>query len=189
MTRFHRLVILGVLAVTAGCNGPTVNNRRIDRPGPDTFTPVYETVQTHCGSLDCHGSAARAFRVFSVNGLRFETGSDSCEGGPCLSGDTKVVPQDVKDAEVTATYYSFVGIEPELTAQVFAEHGIHPERLTIVRKARGDENHKGGKAIRRDGTADNCLTGWLAGVDPSVLSSPEVCQAQDPRIPQPPQPL
>ncbi len=168
--RLHAsLLIAGALVLASGCNGPTGNDRHvIDLPAPETFAPVADMLGGHCGSLDCHGSSARAFRVYSVNGLRLNP-SDVCGLG-------SVTPD-----EQVATYYSFIGVEPELTAQVIKEGGARPERLTVIRKARGSEHHKGGAAIHRNGTADQCFTRWLAG----NLDGLDICAPEDTRIPLP----
>jgi hypothetical protein len=47
--------------------------------------------------------------------------------------------------------------------QVVQQGGAHPERLTIVRKGRGQEAHKAGAVIREGDDRDVCLTSWLAG--------------------------
>jgi hypothetical protein len=56
-----------------------------------------------------------------------------------------------------------IGLEPELLSQVVADQGRRPERLTIVRKARNLEHHKGGKLFSAGDDRDRCFTTWLAG--------------------------
>jgi hypothetical protein len=38
-----------------------------------------------------------------------------------------------------------------------------PDQLTMVRKARGIESHKGGQIWSQGDDSDSCLTSWLAG--------------------------
>jgi hypothetical protein len=172
--------LLALAALATACNGPTSTDRHVvNLPDPSTFAPVADMLGGHCGSLDCHGSISRAFRVYTVNGLRLDP-KDYSGGLNPVTGDISTTT----DAEKIATYYSFVGIEPELTAQVIREGGAHPERLTVIRKARGAENHKGGAAIHRNGTADTCFTSWLAGGRDSQL---DMCTGEDSRIPIPDQ--
>ena len=65
--------------------------------------------------------------------------------------------------EDQATYRSVVGLEPTVMSTVVAGHGEHPELLTMVRKARGLEAHKGGVLITPGDDQDVCITSWLAG--------------------------
>jgi hypothetical protein len=68
-----------------------------------------------------------------------------------------------KEAEHDANYASVIGLEPELTAQVYAQGGDRPERLTLIRKARLEEHHEGRAAAPRGGDADRCIVSWLTG--------------------------
>ena len=65
--------------------------------------------------------------------------------------------------ELAVDYQSVVGLEPEILAAVVEQGGAQPERLTLVRKARGSEHHKGGALIMVGDAQDRCLTSWLAG--------------------------
>jgi hypothetical protein len=65
--------------------------------------------------------------------------------------------------ELNATYQSIVDLEPELMRAVVADHGADPERLTLVRKARGTEAHAGGAIVAPGDARDRCITSWLAG--------------------------
>jgi hypothetical protein len=56
--------------------------------------------------------------------------------------------------------------------QVVAEKGQDPSRLTVVRKARGEEHHKGGERIVPGDAADVCLLSWLgSAVDSDACAS------------------
>jgi hypothetical protein len=59
-------------------------------------------------------------------------------------------------------HLAVVALEPDIIRQVVKDHGREPARLTLIRKARGDESHKGGQAIGPDDPAGKCLTSWLA---------------------------
>ena len=56
-----------------------------------------------------------------------------------------------------------VGLEPETMSAVVAAGGAIPEQLTMVRKARGTEAHKGGAVWTQGDDSDTCLTSWLEG--------------------------
>jgi hypothetical protein len=104
-----------------------------------------------CGSLDCHGQVGRNLILYGHEGLRLDPAD--VPGG-----------SDTTAAEIAANYDSVVGLEPELMAAVVEEGGAHPERLTLVRKARGTEHHKGGALVIPGDIQDQCLIGWLAGM-------------------------
>jgi hypothetical protein len=67
--------------------------------------------------------------------------------------------------EDVQTYDSVVGLEPENVSAVAS--GADPSLLTMVRKARGTESHKGGQIWTTGDDSDLCLTTWLQG-DPST---------------------
>jgi hypothetical protein len=66
-------------------------------------------------------------------------------------------------AEYDESYRSLVGLEPAVMSAVVSGKGAHPEFLTFVRKARGDESHKGGKLWSAGDDQDRCVATWLAG--------------------------
>jgi hypothetical protein len=119
-----------------------------DRAG---FGEVAQVLVRHCGTLDCHGTRARNLRVYGNEGLRW------------ADTDQPLAPACTTPDEIDQDYASLVGLEPELMSVVVAEAGVRPERLTMVRKARGAESHKGGAPFHEGDDADRCLTSWLAG--------------------------
>ncbi|HEX3598375.1 MAG TPA: hypothetical protein VHU80_24875, partial [Polyangiaceae bacterium] len=119
-------------------------------PAREGFEAVNAILEPHCGTLDCHGSPARNFRVYGVYGLR------------ASGGDVTGSP-DTTDAEVDATYDAIVALEPETLGAVYAEHGRSPERWIVVGKARGIEKHTGGLRLPAGSDGDRCLVSWLAG--------------------------
>ena len=148
-----RLVACAALIAAASCSTPPADGRYVQQSLPDrtTFQPVAQLLVVRCGSLDCHGTTARNLRLYGSGGLRF------------ASGDRPLVPLCDTQAEVDQDYQSVVGLEPELLSAVVASGGANPERLTIVRKARGAEAHKGGQIWMQGDDSDRCLTSWLAG--------------------------
>ena len=147
-------------------------------PTSENFGKVAQTLDYFCGNLACHGSTFRNLRLYGDQGRRL---------------DAKDIPCGVPTTpdEVQADYRALVSLEPEIMAAVVASDGTHPERLTLVRKARGLEKHTGG-TVFRDGTdqtacvasckadrgcsaacyGDRCLVSWIAGaVDVSACST------------------
>lgn len=137
----------------AGCSGPAVGETDIAKPTRSHFDSVNDALGYSCGTLDCHGQQGRNMRVWSKYGMRIPV------------GDAKNVPgsSPTTKAEVERTYRSVVGLEPEIMSQVVRDGGKHPERLTLIRKARGTEAHKGLKRMNPGDPLDVCITSWLAG--------------------------
>ena len=155
-TRFA-LPVVAMLALTSlvsagGCSSPDAG-ARVDPVGPDAaqFAYVAPVLSRRCGSIDCHGSTFRNMRVYGYGGLRL---------GAATSPD---VFTHLTQEEVTATYESVLGLEPEIMRDVVKAGGAGVERLTFIRKARGDEEHKGHRRITPGDSSDRCITTWLAG--------------------------
>lgn len=150
---------VAALLVAAGCSAPDGRaTTPLVGPDRDAFSPVHAFLDHRCGSLDCHGSRFRDLRMFGHDGLRFAPGD--VPGGAPTTG-----------TEVDQTYLSIVGLEPEAMASVVADRGAHPERLTLVRKARGLEPHGGGIVMLAGDARDTCILSWLAGsVDSAACS-------------------
>ena len=127
---------------------------RVEPKQPDrqSFPVVADLLARRCGSLDCHGTHARNLRIFSGQGLRY-----AATDRPTSHANSTTV------AEYDEDFLSVVGLEPEILGQVVTEAGTQPERLTLVRKARNTEHHKGGLLLRVGDNADRCITSWLAG--------------------------
>ena len=135
----------------AGCSAPDAS-ARVDAVGPNRaqFTSVAPMLVRRCGSIDCHGSRFRNLRVYGYGGQRRDGGLRPDE------------PAKVTDDEADATYESIVGLEPEIMRAVVQSGGAGPERLSFVRKARGDEDHKGDRRVARGDDSDRCILTWLA---------------------------
>jgi hypothetical protein len=142
-------IVLGC-ALTLACSAPANQETLGAEPSQVDFDAVVKSFGYACGSLDCHGSATRNFRLYSRPGLRLAADDIAC-GSAATS------------AELLADYRSAVGLEPELTSAVFESGGQHPERLTLVRKARGSESHTGGAVFPQGSRGDLCLVSWLQG--------------------------
>jgi hypothetical protein len=118
--------------------------------------PVGNFLGHRCGSLDCHGQPGRNMRVWGCEGMRLSPNDVSiCKRS--LGG------QSTTEAEHQATYRSVVGLEPTVMSEVVANHGKNPELLTLIRKPRGLESHKGGTLFVPGDDQDVCLTSWLSG--------------------------
>jgi hypothetical protein len=119
-------------------------------PERATFAPVDDVLQASCGTLDCHGQAGRSLRLYGGRGLRWSRMGNSA--------DDPTTPE-----EYDQSYWSVIGLEPEIMSDVVKDQGKDPERLTMVRKARNLEHHKGGQLFVAGDDRDRCLTSWLAG--------------------------
>ena len=138
--------------VALACSTAPSDARFVATP-PDaaSFPPVALMLIQACGTLDCHGTVARNFRLYGNTGMRFSP------------TDVPTALTPTTDDEIAQDYTSAVGLEPEAMSAVVASGGADPERLTLVRKARGIEAHKGGVIIAPGDQRDICLTTWLAG--------------------------
>ena len=157
---YIRALVVLMLASTAaagvvtGCSSPdtsaTVDPTAGDAgPSREQFDFVAPVLSRRCGSIDCHGSIYRNMRIYGYGGLRI--GPESTD---------PMTPMRVTAAEAQASYESVVGLEPEIMRTVVQQGGAGVERLTFVRKGRGDEDHKGNKRLNAD--SDLCVTSWLA---------------------------
>ncbi len=117
-------------------------------PDEADFAAVSEALGVRCGSLDCHGMAERNFRLYGQYGLRW---SDADRPG----GDKTTADEHHEN------YLSLITLEPEAMAAVV--DGAPVTKLSIVRKARGAEVHKGGSPFPRGTVGDLCLVSWLEG--------------------------
>lgn len=141
------------LPIIGACSVPPSDGRYSQQYLPDaaTFPRVAELLDVRCGSLDCHGNIHRNLRLYGSAGLRWSP-SDQPFQPPCDTSE-----------EVGHDYASVIGLEPETMSAVVQAGGADPQRLTVVRKARGAEAHKGGTIWTAGDDADTCLTSWLAG--------------------------
>jgi hypothetical protein len=141
-----------VLIALAGCAvGCVANQERVDyrEPDPTQFPAVANALAPSCATLDCHGQLARNFRFYWANGLRVRADARPGEGATTTD-------------EYASTYRSLIALEPAPLDAV-VRGAAPPDSLTLVRKARGTESHKGLAPIAAGSDADRCLTSWLMG--------------------------
>jgi hypothetical protein len=141
------VVVLAVMACSPGYEGATVVDQA---PSDASFGSVVAPLGYFCGSLDCHGAPGRNLRLYSRQGLRLDPTDVPCGGS-------------TTDREIAADYRAVIGLEPEVLASVVRDHGAHPERLTLIRKARGTEKHAGGVVFAEGTDGDLCLVTWIRG--------------------------
>ncbi len=157
MRALHVAFALFVVAACATETGGSTN--AITPPDRATFPAVSDLLARRCGSLDCHGQVSRNFRLYSAEGLRLDPNAR-----PTSKTNTTT------PAEYDQTYASLIGLEPEIIGAVVTE-GSQPERLTLVRKARGVDHHKGNTLMNPGDEEDLCLTSWLTGhADPATCT-------------------
>ncbi|MEO8875570.1 MAG: hypothetical protein ABI461_08290 [Polyangiaceae bacterium] len=153
------LIFSVLVAGSFACTTPSSNERYVQTtlPNEPDFPPVATMLVVKCGSLDCHGNVARNLRIYGSAGLRFSPNdqpfvNNAADGGNpfCNTSD-----EDHQD------YVSVVGLEPEQMSAVAS--GGDPGTLTMVRKARGTEAHKGERIWAQGDDSDVCLTSWLTG--------------------------
>jgi len=151
------LVLLASMSAVlwpVSCSPPSNARIGVDTPDETIFPPVADLLAYTCGSLDCHGSPQRNFVIWSCYGLRLD--QDAAPGCRTMGG-TNTTP-----AEYDSTYRSLVGLEPAVMTEVVQSGGANPDLLTFVRKARGEESHKGGKLWDAGSPDDQCVAQWLA---------------------------
>jgi hypothetical protein len=152
-------IALASIVATAGCSNYAGNSTAtLSTPTRDNFGLVSSVLEPHCGTLDCHGSPARNFRVYGEKGLRARGGDKT---GTATS-----------ESDVDATYESIVSIDPEVLARIFEEGGHDPWRWIVISKARGREAHVGGVAFSEGSPGDRCLVSWAGGMlDPASCNA------------------
>jgi len=140
---------VGFSALVAACTPEAEPLGALLVPSRATFPNVGDALEHRCATLDCHGKPERNLRLYGSSGMRLAQGDVPGQG-------------ETTEAEYEASYRSVIGLEPEELSLVCEEDGRTPERLSLIRKARGEEAHKGGVRIVPGDDADLCLTSWLA---------------------------
>ena len=132
-------------------------------PFDDFADHVAPVLERRCATLDCHGAEGRPLLIFSDIGRRRPGGPDAGDPGYVTGGDVITTRY-----EREGSYLSVCGLEPELIDEVLAGLAPPPD-LTLVRKPRLDEKHKGGRIWQPESAEDRCLQSWLRGeIDPSL---------------------
>lgn len=142
-------LLCACVAAVLGCS-ESLPEAPADLPDEKLFPLVLDAVERRCATLDCHGSPGRNLRLYTGSGLRLA--SEDVPGNGSTTAE-----------EYAASYWAVVGLEPEIMSAVVADEGAHPERLTLIRKARGTEGHEPGAVIEEGDATDECITSWLAG--------------------------
>jgi hypothetical protein len=153
---------LGGALITVGCfSEAELSDGQVACPSADSFRTVSAMLERRCGSADCHGVEGRPLRIYSQYGVR----RPEPEGSPNVSDFDQYVPGGevaTTDAEIYDNYLSACALEPEKMALVLqGEEDV--DSLTLVRKPRLEEKHKGGRLWDGATKGDKCLTSWIAG--------------------------
>jgi hypothetical protein len=145
--------VVGLFLLLLGsCEVPSSGARFTEQvPDRTSFPDVAQAMVAHCGTLDCHGTPYRNMRLYGNLGLRLS------------AKDRPVNPPCTTSPEVDQDFDSVVGLEPEAMSTVVAQNGADPTLLTMIRKARGLESHKGGTVMKQGDPLDTCITSWLSG--------------------------
>lgn len=136
--------------VGLGCTVENDGVAGLHTPARATFSQVADALQPSCGTLDCHGQRPRNLRLYGGRGMRLDPKGNSAD-------------EPTTDAEYQASFLSLTWLEPEALDAVVTSGGQDPERLSLVRKARGVERHKGGTQMQPGDALDRCLLSWLTG--------------------------
>jgi hypothetical protein len=152
-TLMFAVLLAAPLGLAFACSTPPADGRFVETvPDRPSFDPVADMLVHTCGTLDCHGTPSRNLRLYGREGLRLDQ-----DASPNLLDGSHTTT-----AEYDEDYQSVVGLEPEQMSQVVSQAGAAPERLTLVRKGRGQEAHKGGSPYAVGDDRDRCLLSWLA---------------------------
>lgn len=151
-----RALILASATLLAACGSVEQGSVELRKPTfNDQFPAVAEAIAPTCATLDCHGQVGRNFKFYWMRGLR-------------LAPDARPGEGETTPEEYNATFRSLVGLEPYKMDAV-VRGVVSPESLTLVRKGRGIEHHKGNGLLVPGSDADRCLVQWLAGAfDPDA---------------------
>src|SRR5271165_5363607 len=106
-----------IAAAAIGVASCSIDNPRIGIEAPpfsvDSFKPLNDYLVYRCGTIDCHGSPARNFRIWGCDGMRLDAGQAvTCTPDDAGGGLTTIY-------EYQATYRSLVGLEPQVMTTVW----------------------------------------------------------------------
>ncbi len=138
----------------------------------EDFRTVSSVLERRCATIDCHGSSARPLRLYGQSTLRRPEDAGAADGID-LSQYFPGGNVATTDAELRDNYRSLCGLEPEIMSSVV--QGAQPvESLTLVRKPRLLEKHKGGRVWFEGDLGDRCLTSWLHGAVDKIACDSEL---------------
>lgn len=124
-------------------------------PPYEDFKKVSPVLEQRCGTLDCHGDPGRPMRIYGSIGLRAPDPAEAQNPNYYPGGS-----EPTTELELTANYRAICGLQPEIMASVVTGKR-KPDSLTLVRKPRLSEKHKGGRIWDQGKPGDRCLTAWL----------------------------
>jgi len=162
----------------AGCSGFDDTQIAVSCGDFDAFGNVSAVFEKRCGTIDCHGSMARPLRIYGRQGLRKPIDFNAAKTGDPIqaklaaevdAGADQYYPggdQATTPSELFENYRAVCGLEPELTTLV-SQGREQPEVLTVIRKMRLNEKHKGGKIFSKGDPGDKCITVWLTTPKPA----------------------
>ncbi|NUO48857.1 MAG: hypothetical protein HOV80_08375 [Polyangiaceae bacterium] len=154
--RHSMMLALAALSVgTAGCLGESDSAPLgYNCPTGENFEIVSQVFERRCGTLDCHGDPSRPLRFYGRGGLRLRLPDGSGPPSGTQIGTTPV--------EINENRFSACGLEPEIMDNVVAGRDV-PESLTLIKKPRLIEAHKGGQQLAEGSLADTCIISWIQG--------------------------
>lgn len=162
--------VFGTAMLFASCL-PEYANNAISCPPYEDFPAVSTLLERRCGTLDCHGSDARPLRIYGQYGLRLKPPGSEDDG--LFAGNLERATTEI---EREANYRSVCGLEAERTHKVVTGEDT-VETLTLVRKPRLTEKHKGGRIWNQGKPPDRCLVSWLqAQYEPGTMDTSD-CEA------------
>ena len=148
------IVLVACWLVALACSSPPADGRFVaTAPDRASFPVVADLLVHRCGSLYCHGMTARNFRLYGYSGLRLS---------PADKPSAPSQKSPTTPAEYDEDYLSVVGLEPEILSQIVQQGGANPERLTLMRKAEGIEDHKGEVLFFPGDDQIACMDSWFA---------------------------
>ncbi|MSP25188.1 MAG: hypothetical protein EXR75_08490 [Myxococcales bacterium] len=161
---------LGLGLGLTGCVVDLAPPAPLERPTLEQFKTVSPLMEQRCGSLDCHGSLARPFRVYGVRGLRFVDILNPDQAlelvDPELVRANGSYPgtggKPTSEAEYTQNWRSACALEPEKLTQV-TRGELDPDALLLLKKPLGVEGHKGAAVFIKGSSDYVCITSWLDG--------------------------
>jgi hypothetical protein len=178
MSRIATLFIsMAALLLASGCSSVDAG-ASVTEKGPafgaqgSAFLPISSVVERRCGTLDCHGSTYRPLKIYGQIGLRRPEEKDS-KNVKSFKDYYSGGPEPTTEAELFDNYTSLIGLEPEILGSVVAGKDL-PDSLTLVRKPRLREKHKGGLIWNQSDPGDLCLINWLTGIDDTAPCDQEL---------------
>lgn len=136
-------------------------------PPFEDFKQVSPLLEQRCGTLDCHGNTARPMRLYGQYGLRYNPDDDESLYTGNLGSPTTA-------AEVERNYFAVCGLEPE-KMQFVTSGEETADTLTLIRKPRLTERHKGGRIWNEGKAEDRCLVNWIEGDYEEGAMPPDDC--------------